>query len=93
MNIDAVIIVVYFCGMLGCGILGMRLAKSREHFAVAGRTLNFWLYFPCLSTVLIGGGATFGAARLDRHHVRSGPDDHGRAAFLPTGQSARAEHQ
>ena len=55
MNIDAVIIVVYFCGMLGCGILGMRLAKSREHFAVAGRTLNFWLYFPCLSTVLIGG--------------------------------------
>ena len=48
MNIDAVIIVVYFCGMLGCGILGMRLAKSREHFAVAGRTLNFWLYFPCL---------------------------------------------
>ena len=45
MNIDAVIIVVYFCGMLGCGILGMRLAKSREHFAVAGRTLNFWLYF------------------------------------------------
>ena len=60
MNIDAVIIVVYFCGMLGCGILGMRLAKSREHFAVAGRTLNFWLYFPCLSTVLIGGGATFG---------------------------------
>ena len=72
MNIDAVIIVVYFCGMLGCGILGMRLAKSREHFAVAGRTLNFWLYFPCLSTVLIGGGATFGAARLSYEHGISG---------------------
>lgn len=64
MNVDALIIVAYFCGMLACGLLGMRLAKSKEHFAVAGRNLNFWLYFPCLSTVLIGGGATFGAAKL-----------------------------
>lgn len=56
MNVDALIIVAYFCGMLACGLLGMRLAKSKEHFAVAGRNLNFWLYFPCLSTVLIGGG-------------------------------------
>lgn len=64
MNLDALIIVAYFCGMLACGLLGMRLAKSKEHFAVAGRNLNFWLYFPCLSTVLIGGGATFGAAKL-----------------------------
>lgn len=41
MNIDALIIVAYFCGMLACGLLGMRLAKSKEHFAVAGRNLNF----------------------------------------------------
>lgn len=64
MSLDALIIIVYFCGMLGCGMLGMRRAKSKEHFAVAGRNLNFWLYFPCLSTVIIGGGATFGAAKL-----------------------------
>jgi SSS family solute:Na+ symporter len=64
MGLDAIIIVAYFCGMLCCGLWGMRLAKTSEHFAVAGRNLGFWIYFPCLSTVLIGGGATFGSAKL-----------------------------
>lgn len=64
MTLDAIIIVAYFCGILCCGLWGMRLAKNKEHFAVAGRNLGFWFYFPCLSTVLIGGGATFGAAKL-----------------------------
>ena len=64
MNIDILIVVLYFVLVLGCGFVGMLFTKNQEDFLVAGRTLPLWMYFPCLSTVLIGGGATFGAVTL-----------------------------
>lgn len=64
MNIDIMIVIFYFILVLGCGLVGMFFTKSQEDFLVAGRTLPLWIYFPCLSTVLIGGGATFGSVTL-----------------------------
>lgn len=64
MNVDVLIVVFYFILVLGCGVVGMFFTKNQEDFLVAGRTLPLWIYFPCLSTVLIGGGATFGAVTL-----------------------------
>lgn len=72
MNIDVMIIIIYFIVMIGCGIAGVMLTKNSTDFMVAGRNLRFWMYFPCLSTVIIGGGATFGAARLSYEHGVSG---------------------
>lgn len=72
MNIDILIVIAYFLVMLGCGVAGSRLARNNSDFMVAGRHLRFWMYFPCLSTVIIGGGATFGAAKLSYEHGISG---------------------
>lgn len=72
MQIDMLVVVAYFIIMLGCGVVGNRLAKNNTDFLVAGRNLRFWMYFPCLSTVIIGGGATFGAAKLSYEYGISG---------------------
>ena len=72
MNIDVGIVILYFIVMIGCGIVGVFLAKNSSEFMVAGRNLRYWMYFPCLSTVIIGGGATFGSARLSYEHGISG---------------------
>lgn len=72
MNLDVLVVIAYFIVMLGCGIVGSRLAKNNADFMVAGRHLRFWMYFPCLSTVIIGGGATFGAAKLSYEFGISG---------------------
>ena len=64
MNLDVAIVVLYFIIMIGCGVIGVYLAKNSDEYMVAGRKLRYWMYFPCLSTVIIGGGATFGSARL-----------------------------
>lgn len=72
MHLDVYIVIAYFIVMLGCGVVGSRLAKNNTDFMVAGRHLRFWMYFPCLSTVIIGGGATFGAAKLSYEFGLSG---------------------
>lgn len=72
MQLDVLVVIAYFIVMLGCGLVGSRLAKNNADFMVAGRHLHFWMYFPCLSTVIIGGGATFGAAKLSYEYGISG---------------------
>lgn len=72
MNLDVIIVVTYFVLLIVCGSAGMYFAKNSTDFMVAGRNLRFWMYFPCLSTVIIGGGATFGAATLSYKHGISG---------------------
>ncbi len=64
MSLNITIVIIYFVIVLGCGFVGMLLTKNNADFLVAGRSLGLWMYFPCLSTVLIGGGATFGAVTL-----------------------------
>lgn len=72
MSADIIIVVAYFALVLGCGFIGMLFTKNNDDFLVAGRTLPLWVYFPCLSTVLIGGGATFGAVTLSYKEGISG---------------------
>lgn len=72
MNLDIMIVVGYFALVLGCGFIGMLFTKNNDDFLVAGRTLPLWMYFPCLSTVLIGGGATFGSVTLSYKEGISG---------------------
>ncbi len=72
MNLDVGIVVIYFIAMIGCGVVGVFLSKNSDDFMLAGRKLRYWMYFPCLSTVIIGGGATFGSARLSYEHGISG---------------------
>lgn len=72
MNADILIVLTYFALVLGCGFIGMLFTKNNDDFLVAGRTLPLWVYFPCISTVLIGGGATFGAVTLSYKEGVSG---------------------
>ena len=72
MNLDVALVILYFIVMIGCGVIGVFLAKNSDEYMVAGRKLRYWMYFPCLSTVIIGGGATFGSARLSYEHGISG---------------------
>ena len=62
MVIDVVIVVAYFAMMIVCGIVAMRRLKSTADYLVADRNLPFWVFFPCLSAVILGGGSTFGSA-------------------------------
>ncbi len=72
MTLDIIIVICYFALVLGCGFVGMLFTKNNDDFLVAGRTLPLWMYFPCLSTVLIGGGATFGSVTLSYEQGISG---------------------
>lgn len=72
MSLDIAVVIGYFIIMIGCGLVGVCFSKNDEDFMVAGRNLRYWMYFPCLSTVIIGGGATFGAAKLSYEFGISG---------------------
>lgn len=62
MTIDVVIVIAYFAMMILCGIVAMRRLKSTADYLVADRNLPLWVFFPCLSAVILGGGSTFGSA-------------------------------
>lgn len=62
MVIDVVIVIAYFAMMIVCGIVAMRRLKSTADYLVADRNLPLWVFFPCLSAVILGGGSTFGSA-------------------------------
>jgi SSS family solute:Na+ symporter len=62
MVIDVVIVIAYFAMMIVCGVVAMRRLKSTADYLVADRNLPFWVFFPCLSAVILGGGSTFGSA-------------------------------
>jgi SSS family solute:Na+ symporter len=50
--------------MLVCGYIGALMSKTHEDYLVAVRRLGFWTFFACMSAVILGGGATFGTAKL-----------------------------
>lgn len=63
-GLDYAIILGYFLVMLAAGYVGFKMAKSSEDFLVAGRRLPFWVHFPCLASVVLGGASTLGGAKL-----------------------------
>lgn len=58
--IDFTIIALYFAGMIFIGFYSMRRAKSREDYLVAGRRLNFPMFFSCIAALAVGGAVTVG---------------------------------
>ncbi|HHW39773.1 MAG TPA: sodium:solute symporter [Syntrophomonadaceae bacterium] len=63
-KIDAILVVLYFGVMIICGFIGMRSAKTKEDFLVAGRRLPTWMFLACLSAVVLGGASTIGSTKL-----------------------------
>ncbi len=62
--LDYVIVLAFFAVMILIGFVGSRMAKSSEDYLVAGRNLPIWIYIPGLASIVLGGGATFGVAKL-----------------------------
>lgn len=59
-----VIVILYFSGLVGVGLLESRKRKSVEHFLVAGRRGGFLAIFGSLAATIIGGSATLGLCAM-----------------------------
>ncbi|MCX4823257.1 sodium:solute symporter [Streptomyces sp. NBC_01142] len=72
MAVDYAVIVVYLAGMLGMGWWGMRRAKSKSEFLVAGRRLGPWMYSGTMAAIVLGGASTIGGVGLGYQYGLSG---------------------
>ncbi|MFI2211007.1 sodium:solute symporter [Streptomyces sp. NPDC020141] len=72
MAVDYAVIAVYLAGMLGMGWWGMRRAKSKSEFLVAGRRLGPWMYSGTMAAIVLGGASTIGGVGLGYKHGLSG---------------------
>ncbi|MEW2527264.1 sodium:solute symporter [Streptomyces sp. NPDC047071] len=72
MAVDYAVIVVYLAGMLAMGWWGMRRAKSKSEFLVAGRRLGPWMYSGTMAAIVLGGASTIGGVGLGYTHGLSG---------------------
>ncbi|MFF4230131.1 sodium:solute symporter [Streptomyces sp. NPDC001820] len=72
MAVDYAVIVVYLAGMLGMGWWGMRRAKSKSDFLVAGRRLGPWMYSGTMAAIVLGGASTIGGVGLGYKYGLSG---------------------
>ncbi|MGP4012825.1 sodium:solute symporter [Streptomyces sp. 4N124] len=72
MAIDYTVIVVYLVGMLAMGWWGMRRAKSKSEFLVAGRRLGPTMYSGTMAAIVLGGASTIGGVGLGYQYGLSG---------------------
>ncbi|GHE55699.1 solute:Na+ symporter, SSS family protein [Streptomyces longispororuber] len=72
MAVDYTVIVLYLAGMLAMGWWGMRRAKSKSEFLVAGRRLGPWMYSGTMAAIVLGGASTIGGVGLGYTHGLSG---------------------
>ncbi|MEH6826101.1 MAG: sodium/solute symporter [Motiliproteus sp.] len=73
MSIDVIIVLAYLALMILCGFISMKRASgSTSQYLVAGRSLPFWVFFPCMAAVILGGGSTFGSASKAYQYGLSG---------------------
>lgn len=72
MAVDYVVIVVYLAGMLAMGWWGMRRAKSKSEFLVAGRRLGPAMYSGTMAAIVLGGASTIGGVGLGYQYGLSG---------------------
>ncbi|MEU6484801.1 sodium:solute symporter [Streptomyces sp. NPDC046887] len=72
MAVDYAVIVVYLAGMLAMGWWGMRRAKSKSEFLVAGRRLGPGMYSGTMAAIVLGGASTIGGVGLGYTHGLSG---------------------
>ncbi|MEU9892998.1 sodium:solute symporter [Streptomyces phaeochromogenes] len=72
MAVDYTVIVVYLVGMLAVGWWGMRRAKSKSEFLVAGRRLGPTMYSGTMAAIVLGGASTIGGVGLGYQYGLSG---------------------
>ncbi|MFS8202519.1 sodium:solute symporter [Streptomyces sp. CWNU-52B] len=72
MAVDYAVIVVYLAGMLAMGWWGMRRAKSKSDFLVAGRRLGPTMYSGTMAAIVLGGASTIGGVGLGYRYGLSG---------------------
>ncbi|WP_439948142.1 sodium:solute symporter [Streptomyces sp. BBFR109] len=72
MAVDYTVIVVYLAGMLGMGWWGMRRARSKSEFLVAGRRLGPAMYSGTMAAIVLGGASTIGGVGLGYKYGLSG---------------------
>ncbi|CAL9295996.1 sodium:solute symporter [Streptomyces sp. SudanB91_2054] len=72
MAVDYIVIVVYLVGMLAMGWWGMRRAKSKSEFLVAGRRLGPGMYSGTMAAIVLGGASTIGGVGLGYQYGLSG---------------------
>ena len=72
MAVDYAVIVVYLAGMLAMGWWGMRRAKSKSEFLVAGRRLGPVMYSGTMAAIVLGGASTIGGVGLGYKYGLSG---------------------
>ncbi|MBQ0829145.1 sodium:solute symporter [Streptomyces tagetis] len=72
MAVDYLVIVVYLAGMLAMGWWGMRRARSKSDFLVAGRRLGPAMYSGTMAAIVLGGASTIGGVGLGYKHGISG---------------------
>ncbi|GAA0933114.1 sodium:solute symporter [Streptomyces thermoalcalitolerans] len=72
MVVDYAVIVVYLVGMLAMGWWGMRRARSKSEFLVAGRRLGPTMYSGTMAAIVLGGASTIGGVGLGYKYGLSG---------------------
>ncbi|NDZ81166.1 sodium:solute symporter [Streptomyces sp. SID10853] len=72
MAVDYAVIVAYLAGMLAMGWWGMRRAKSKSEFLVAGRRLGPAMYSGTMAAIVLGGASTIGGVGLGYQYGLSG---------------------
>lgn len=72
MAVDYAVIIMYLAGMLAVGWWGMRRAKSKSDFLVAGRRLGPTLYSGTMAAIVLGGASTIGGVGLGYQYGLSG---------------------
>ncbi|MEU8353299.1 sodium:solute symporter, partial [Streptomyces sp. NPDC048845] len=72
MAVDYAVIAVYLAGMLAMGWWGMRRARSKSDFLVAGRRLGPFLYSGTMAAIVLGGASTIGGVGLGYRYGLSG---------------------
>ncbi|NLU75104.1 sodium:solute symporter [Streptomyces sp. HNM0575] len=72
MAVDYAVIIIYLVGMLAVGWWGMRRAKSKSDFLVAGRRLGPAMYSGTMAAIVLGGASTIGGVGLGYQYGLSG---------------------
>lgn len=72
MALDIFVVLIYVAAMLLLGWYGMRRAKTREDYLVAGRNLGPGFYLGTMAATVLGGASTIGTVRLGYVHGLSG---------------------
>lgn len=72
MSLDIFVVLIYAAGMIALGWYGMRRAKTRDDYLVAGRNLGPGFYLGTMAATVLGGASTIGTVRLGYVHGISG---------------------